>query len=129
MRVFFLLRLVEEDGNALTELPAYAFIISFQVIGSKVRPTECGFEGVDIVDLEILPHCHTRSPFLVLLHIETAVLVLIRLMQFLHEKGKLLRPCSCRRILSFLTTTIEEDVFLAGVAMHVDVHHHFPLPI
>lgn len=80
MGMLFLLRLVEEDGNAFTQLSANALVVSLQVIGAKLRATERRLECVDIVDLEILPDCDTRCAFLILLDIEAAVLVPIRLM-------------------------------------------------
>lgn len=80
MGMLFLLRLVEEDGNAFTQLSANALVVSLQVIGAKLRATERRLEGVNIVDLEILPDCDARSAFLILLDIEAAVLVPIRLM-------------------------------------------------
>lgn len=129
MRVgVLLLGVVEEKGNALAQLAANAFIVCFKVVGAKFRATECGFQSVDIVDLEVLPNSDSRSAFFILLHIEATVLVFVGLVEFFHEERKLFRPC---KRLSFLSnaTTIKEDMFFAGMAMHIDIHDDTAFPI
>lgn len=77
-----------------------------------------------MIDLQLSPHRYPGCPLFLFLYGKRTIVKLIRIVNLLHEEGKLF---GLRVDYPFLLfgAAIEEDVFLTGMAVDIDVHDNF----
>lgn len=79
------------------------------------------------MDLQLFPHRYSCSSLLLFLYIEAAVKIAIGWVYLAHKIGE---GFGLGVFLNFITvsgTSVEEDIFLSRMTMHVDIHPDFAL--